>query len=294
MNKKYELFSIVLGVNSQLEILEGEAILKTDGNCLYFVDDGKLVSMNSGAKTVNELPNITDYKIITNGNNTKIVFQIVNDDHSSELYVGDINSGSVNNIKLFAKDERFIKTYDGCIDDNNLYVAMTTCELDSQLVCSDYSLSVIGMEQIESLATSYIYYEETNVTKGSNLTRSYDVVNDGNVDITGYNVVLCDENDNVLVSEQVIDSISIGETKIHEIEYCIPENFTKKNVVLKLKPLTNEKIYSEVETIIKHNDIQITDILIEKNCMDEYIVNCTVKNNGYEDASNTLLKLNDC
>ena len=51
-------------------------------------------------------------------------------------------------------------------------------------------------------------------------------------------------------------------------------------------------IYSKAETVIKHNDIEICNVQVKHMCNGDYGIECTLKNNGYQNADNVAISFN--
>lgn len=289
----YELYKSDNGNDELLKSLSQEVELVSVGDKIYYVENDILNTLKADKISECQLPYGTDYKIITNGNSTKLVYEIINDDHSSALYSGDISDGTVGDILIYRSESDYIKSYNGCIDENgNLDIATTLCTLNSDLSESNYSLNVIGREKNYSLASTYLYYDENNVVADKDLDLYYDVTNNGNENISSYNVVLYDESGNTLADSKVTTGIKVGETREEKIVYHIPKDFGEQSVYIQIQSVDGKKIYSKAETVIKHNDIEICNVQVKHMCNDDYGIECTLKNNGYKNADNVAISFN--
>lgn len=144
----YELYKSDNGNDELLKSLSKEVKLVSVGDKIYYVENDILNTLKADKISECQLPYGTDYKIITNGNSTKLVYEIINEDHSSALYSGDISDGTVGDTLIYRSESDYIKSYNGCIDENgNLDIATTLCTLNSDLSESNYSLNVIGREK---------------------------------------------------------------------------------------------------------------------------------------------------
>ena len=145
----YELYKSDNGNDELLKSLSQEVKLVSVGDKIYYVENDILNTLKADKISECQLPYGTDYKIITNGNSTKLVYEIINEDHSSALYSGDISDGTVGDTLIYRSESDYIKSYNGCIDENgNLDIATTLCTLNSDLSESNYSLNIIGREKI--------------------------------------------------------------------------------------------------------------------------------------------------
>ena len=289
----YELYKSDNGNDELLKSLSKEVKLVSVGDKIYYVENDILNTLKADKISECQLPYGTDYKIITNGNSTKIVYEIINEDHSSALYSGDISDGTVGDTLIYRSESDYIKSYNGCIDENgNLDIATTLCTLNSDLSESNYSLNVIGREKNYSLASTYLYYDENNVVADKDLDLYYDVTNNGNENISSYNVVLYDESGNTLADSKVTTGIKVGESREEKLVYHIPKDFGEQSVYIQIQSVDGKKIYSKAETVIKHNDIEICNVQVKHMCNDDYNIECTLKNNGYQNADNVAISFN--
>ena len=289
----YELYKSDNGNDELLKSLSKEVKLVSVGDKIYYVENDILNTLKADKISECQLPYGTDYKIITNGNSTKIVYEIINEDHSSALYSGDISDGTVGDTLIYRSESDYIKSYNGCIDENgNLDIATTLCTLNSDLSESNYSLNVIGREKNYSLASTYLYYDENNVVADKDLDLYYDVTNNGNENISSYNVVLYDESGNTLADSKVTTGIKVGESREEKLVYHIPKDFGEQSVYIQIQSVDGKKIYSKAETVIKHNDIEICNVQVKHMCNDYYNIECILKNNGYQNADNVAISFN--
>ena len=289
----YELYKSDNGNDELLKSLSQEVKLVSVGDKIYYVENDILNTLKADKISECQLPYGTDYKIITNGNSTKLVYEIINEDHSSALYSGDISDGTVGDTLIYRSESDYIKSYNGCIDENgNLDIATTLCTLNSDLSESNYSLNIIGREKNYSLASTYLYYDENNVVADKDLDLYYDVTNNGNENISSYNVVLYDESGNTLADSKVTTGIKVGETREEKLVYHIPKDFGEQSVYIQIQSVDGKKIYSKAETVIKHNDIEICDVQVKHMCNGDYGIECTLKNNGYQNADNVAISFN--
>ena len=289
----YELYKSDNGNNELLKSLSKEVKLVSVGDKIYYVENDILNTLKADKISECQLPYGTDYKIITNGNSTKLVYEIINEDHSSALYSGDISDGTVGDTLIYRSESDYIKSYNGCIDENgNLDIATTLCTLNSDLSESNYLLNVIGREKNYSLASTYLYYDENNVVADKDLDLYYDVTNNGNENISSYNVVLYDESGNTLADSKVTTGIKVGETREEKLVYHIPKDFGEQSVYIQIQSVDGKKIYSKAETVIKHNDIEICNVQVTHMCNDDYNIECTLKNNGYQNVDNIAISFN--
>lgn len=289
----YELYKSDNGNDELLKSLSKEVELVSAGDKIYYVENDILNTLKADKISECQLPYGTDYKIITNGNSTKLVYEIINEDHSSALYSGDISDGTVGDTLIYRSESDYIKSYNGCIDENgNLDIATTLCTLNSDLSESNYSLNVIGREKNYSLASTYLYYDENNVVADKDLDLYYDVTNNGNENISSYNVVLYDESGNTLADSKVTTGIKVGETREEKLVYHIPKDFGEQSVYIQIQSVDGKKIYSKAETVIKHNDIEICNVQVKHMCNGDYGIECTLKNNGYQNVDNIAISFN--
>lgn len=289
----YELYKSDNGNDELLKSLSKEVELVSAGDKIYYVENDILNTLKADKISECQLPYGTDYKIITNGNSTKLVYEIINEDHSSALYSGDISDGTVGDTLIYRSESDYIKSYNGCIDENgNLDIATTLCTLNSDLSESNYSLNVIGREKNYSLASTYLYYDENNVVADKDLDLYYDVTNNGNENISSYNAVLYDESGNTLADSKVTTGIKVGESREEKLVYHIPKDFGEQSVYIQIQSVDGKKIYSKAETVIKHNDIEICNVQVKHMCNDDYNIECTLKNNGYQNADNVAISFN--
>ena len=289
----YELYKSDNGNDELLKSLSKEVELVSAGDKIYYVENDILNTLKADKISECQLPYGTDYKIITNGNSTKLVYEIINEDHSSALYSGDITDGTVGDTLIYRSESDYIKSYNGCIDENcNLDIATTLCTLNSDLSESNYSLNVIGRENNYSLASTYLYYDENNVVADKDLDLYYDVTNNGNENISSYNVVLYDESGNTLADSKVTTGIKVGETREEKLVYHIPKDFGEQSVYIQIQSVDGKKIYSKAETVIKHNDIEICNVQVKHMCNDDYNIEFILKNNGYQNADNVAISFN--
>lgn len=289
----YELYKSDNGNDELLKSLSKEVELVSAGDKIYYVENDILNTLKADKISECQLPYGTDYKIITNGNSTKLVYEIINEEHSSALYSGDISDGTVGDTLIYRSESDYIKSYNGCIDENgNLDIATTLCTLNSDLSESNYSLNVIGRKKNYSLASTYLYYDENNVVADKDLDLYYDVTNNGNENILSYNVVLYDESGNTLADSKVTTGIKVGETREEKLVYHIPKDFGEQSVYIQIQSVDGKKIYSKAETVIKHNDIEICNVQVKHMCNGDYGIECTLKNNGYRNADNVAISFN--
>ena len=289
----YELYKSDNGNDELLKSLSKEVELVSAGDKIYYVENDILNTLKADKISECQLPYGTDYKIITNGNSTKLVYEIINEEHSSALYSGDISDGTVGDTLIYRSESDYIKSYNGCIDENgNLDIATNLCTLNSDLSESNYSLNVIGRKKNYSLASTYLYYDENNVVADKDLDLYYDVTNNGNENILSYNVVLYDESGNTLADSKVTTGIKVGETREEKLVYHIPKDFGEQSVYIQIQSVDGKKIYSKAETVIKHNDIEICNVQVKHMCNGDYGIECTLKNNGYRNADNVAISFN--
>ena len=289
----YELYKSDNGNDELLKSLSKEVELVSAGDKIYYVENDILNTLKADKISECQLPYGTDYKVITNGNSTKLVYEIINEDHSSALYSGDISDGTVGDTLIYRSESDYIKSYNGCIDENgSLDIATTLCTLNSDLSESNYSLNVIGREKNYSLASTYLYYDENNVVADKDLDLYYDVTNNGNENISSYNVVLYDESGNILADSKVTTGIKVGETREEKLVYHIPKDFGEQSVYIQIQSVDGKKIYSKAETVIRHNDIEICNVQVKHMCNGDYGIECTLKNNGYRNADNVAISFN--
>ncbi len=288
----YEMYKENDGTQELLKSLTQEVCMEADDEYLYYIDNNILNVIKGDDAAEYTLPYGTDYKVITNGEKSKVVYEIINDDFSTEIYSGDITDGTLEEVELFASEEKYIKTYEGCVDENGeMYLATTLCTVNPDYTYKNYTLNVIEQKGKSSLKTTYLYYDENEVASDKDLDLYYDVNNDGNVSVDGYSVVLYDENGNILINEKNESVIGAGESKEQKLIYHLPEDFSEKTVYIQLKSLDEKDTYSEADTIIKNNDIEITEVDTIKKCNGNYIIKCTLKNAGFKAAEDISLTL---
>lgn len=293
-NGSYELHSYNNESDKVIKSLSQEVDLVSSGSELYFIDGNILTTVADGVESDSQIPYASDYKVITNGSITDVVYEVINNDKSSSIYYGQILDGKLDETTIFRIEDNYINSYDGSIDQNGvLNVAATLCTVNSDLSMSDYVLSVVGKENEQSLSTTYLCYDENEVVEGKDLSLYYDITNNGNQDISGYNIVLSDEQGNVLAENQGHTDIAIGETREEKLSYHIPNGFKEENVILQLKSMDGDTIFSKVETIIRHNDIELSDVKVTHKCNQNYVINCRVENKGYRDADNVKLRVSN-
>ena len=287
-NSCYELYRIN-GTEELLTALTQDVELESDGNYLYYVDNSILTVLNITDKLEYELPYGTDYQVVTNGSETRLLYEVIQEDHSTQLYYAPVTCGILGDITIFKSDDKFIKTYRGCIDtDGTLRVVTTSCTLNEDLSLGDCTLHVSGREVKNSLSTTYLYYDENEVAADKDLDFYYDVTNTGNEEISGYRVVLCDENGNILTEKYMEIGLGVGESREELLTYHIPEDFKEMSVAVQLKSADGETLYCEQETVIKHNDIRLSKVDIVHLCNQNYRINCTLENDGYQNAEDVV------
>ncbi len=308
-----EIYIIKNGVSASLtnnEIIDSKPYFADDerlywysGGKIIYVDDFTTNAVNSILSDETVIP--TDRFVVTANvnNDTAVLFEQADGlkaDLHTFIYDKTQNKWS-ENVTLTDLDS-FINGFSGFIasdgqiklafnkqaiiaeiGEQNPYGAADLCTLD---VSPSYNLSIEGD----------LFYDPDMLVVGNRLEINTTVKNNGELTVNSVLLEVLDQNDNVLQSTEVAESLFPGETKEYIAIYTIPAGFNGKSIKVRISPIGCDDF--DLSDNVKQASLDCLDASLEEVYLGKTeggndVIYAHIVNRGIKDTGVFTLKLVD-
>ena len=255
----------------------------------YWIQGGELCEYDGYSVKNTGLYIENDYRVLNNGNTTAVT-SLATDGFKNELVVSYLNGDTYTKPVALSSYGRHIGYYDAILNSNgSISVLADVDNLSNDKDAYPYTTTDMVCDIISGktdLEISDIFAGD-GVARGSTVTFSGTVKNNGTTPVSGYSVTLKGANRSTLVSKPIYSTILPGESKAFNVDYTLPDNFTKQDIKAVVETDGDSVTANNTQTVtVGYADIQIVDAVINRSGE----ITATVVNNGLEAVSNAKVK----
>lgn len=246
----------------------------------YYLSDGYLSCFDSFID--GDLYVGNDYKVLSNGTTTAVVYPVT-DGYHSELYVAYEENDGYSSPVALTSIGKHIADYSAIIDsENTIVAAMTVRNIDENATGYPYTSTDFIVDNIGQLAdlemSEIVYYDTDSVVAGNKLTFTTTIKNIGTAAVNGYTVNIKDLSGTLVAAREYDGGIASGETIEATVIYTLPDDFRKQTFTVEVVANDDGNESNNTATVeIGCADIEVVSCEIQ----DGKIV-ATVTNKGYE------------
>lgn len=169
-------------------------------------------------------------------------------------------------------------------------------EVEKDTSNNDTAASVMAMvikQNVNLKTDGNLYFDNTDIVAGKQMTFSTDVTNTGLQSAKGINIELKKENGQVIGTSKTNEIILPGQTKTVSMNYTVPTGFAKTNITMTVKPANTDDIDDSDNSCsadVGSPLISITDMKLTGSGRYK-IANVEVSNEGYAAENNVTVSL---
>jgi len=230
-----------------------------------------------------------DYRVLSNGSTTAVT-SLASDGFKNELVVSYLNGDTYTQPVALTDYGRHIGYYDAILNSNgSISVLADVDNLSNDENAYPYTTTDMVCDIISGKTDLEIcdVFAGDGVARGSTVTFSGTVKNNGTTPVSGYSLTLKGANGSTLVTKPIYSNILPGESKTVNVDYTLPDDFTKQNITAVVEADGDSVSTNNVQTVtVGYTDIQIVNAVISRSGE----ITATVVNNGLEAASNVKVK----
>lgn len=270
-------------------------------NKLYYYNGGEIYAYDlSSSQTEcvtenDEMPASDTFKVFENAGKKYVVTNIFNGIYS-ELYgyVYDENSGKWSAKTQLTDFGKCINGYDAYIDDSgNINFVLSTAEVigdfENNNIYGAVNLIEKSLNAESKISIESVDFDESYIVSGNDLQIDVTVKNTGTAAADSYSAVLEDSEGNVLVQENISESLLPGTSKTISLIYTLPDDFTNADVSVKLVMNDEEKDSKDFK--LEYVDTAVENIRVNNNDSGEYIISAEIVNRGSTAANDITVSL---
>ncbi|MCQ2484561.1 MAG: Ig-like domain-containing protein, partial [Clostridia bacterium] len=266
---------------------EGEITYQNDK--FYWIQGGELSEYDGYSVKNTGLYIENDYRVLNNSSTTAVT-SLATDGFKNELVVSYLNGDTYTKPVALTSYGRHIGYYDAILNSNgSISVLADVDNLSNDKDAYPYTTTDMVCDIISGKTDLEIcdVFAGDGVARGSTVTFSGTVKNNGTTPVSGYSVTLKGANGSTLVSKPIYSTILPGESKNISVDYTLPNDFAKQNIKAVVEADGDSVSANNSQTVtVGYADIQIVDAVIDRSGE----ITATVVNNGLEAVSNAKVK----
>ena len=267
---------------------------------LYWISDKTIVSIVNGDINTqnvvvnNTVANVSEIKVIGNSDGHKAIVWEYEDDTGMIFYVSNYDSttNTFSTAEPLDRNNGVVRGWDACMLSNGK-TEMAYCYadyLDDTQTGLPYGVLSLIQKPISKycdICVDPISTYDGEIASNSEISILTTIYNNGSQDITQFNVDIYDNNETVLLSTTIDQSLYVGESVDLEIPFTLPSDISRTDYIIKISPVEGTDIYlDDNETIfsIGFADLAIADIC-ETRVDSGRELTVTIENLGFETSS---------
>lgn len=269
----------------------GNTAVKYFDGSFYWLNDNALVSYSEAVQTL-EIPAANDYNIVTNGDETAVLYTL-SDGFTNEIYVSYKSSQGYDAPVMLTAFDKHISSFDAVMDtDGKIAISADIENLSEESEGYPYTttdMHIFFAEAVTDISVSeFASFDESTIRPYGNTVFSANLTNSGTTDIEKYKVNLTDSEGNVLTSKTVNETVLPGETKEFSVSYIHPDSISLTEVYLSAEA-ENEDRTDNNQAFAEYG---FADVVVENYAItDDGEIIARVINNGYEEAKDIKLDI---
>lgn len=272
-------------------------------NELYWINNSSVLSISDGninsKKTVIENigNSIANIKALKNSNGQKVIVWEQSDNDLVKLYGSFYNkaNGEFGVSVPLSSGEEVLRNWDACmLPDGNLEFAYCAADLlDETIDGKTYGqLDLIqkSSEEFFDVSIGQMVTYSGEVLPDNEITLLAELYNLGSKDVTQFDINIIDANGNVVYTDSIDKSLSVGNKSTIEIPFSLPSTISKSEYNLKIIPHGGEdidKTNNEAVFTIGYADLAIKEYT-ETRTNNGRQLDIAIINQGYTSADGTF------
>ena len=276
-------------------------------NELYWISDNSIVSISDGDINSKEIiledleTGISKIKAIGNESGNKSIIWEHENDSVMTFYATNYDSvtGLFETAEPLTTNNGVVRGWDACFQSNG-QIELAYCYADyldepvNDIPYGALNLIQKPVNKFYNVAVDPIAICEGEILVGEETVLFADVYNSGSQPVTQFEASVFDENDNLVQTLTVDQSLAVGESSQLEIPFILPSVISRTDYRIQILPIGGDDIFlSDNEAIfsIGFADLVVENVQEVRNGAARQIT-ATVKNRGFDTIDAAELNLN--
>ncbi|MFI3142124.1 MAG: hypothetical protein R3Y27_07470 [Clostridia bacterium] len=266
--------------------VEGASDVSYVDGVLYYLLDGQVVVIDDGVKTLSDLSVIDNFTVYDGE-----IYTLVSSNYGSELYKSNAEYTSfikVTNFDGYVRDYSVATLGEDTVYAINLLEIVEDTEAES--LYDNAELLVTYAADFTDLVLGGVYYSDSEIVAGGDVTVNMQVSNAGTADVSSIDVTIGDTTQTVAVE------IAVGETETISVTYTLPSEISYTSLDVSITATDSDDYTPSDNTntfTYGYADAVMSELTLNEIGDGSYTITGSVTNTGFETVEDATVNVYD-